>query len=218
MRGATWSGPNWLPTSSQPEEPMFIVLFGPPGSGKGTQATRLTRHYRVPHLSTGEMLRQAKQQGTELGRIAASYMDHGRLAPDDLVVGIVDERLRQPDCRRGCLFDGFPRTVEQARLLDEHLAQRGAKVDVVVALHVEMIELQRRMLDRARVERRVDDTPETIACRMQVFFDQTEPVLGYYRDQQLLEEIDGIGGVDEVFERVRQAVDRRRQETTVTSC
>jgi len=164
------------------------------------------------------MLRHAKQQGTELGRIAASYMDHGRLAPDDLVVGIVDERLRQPDCRRGCLFDGFPRTVEQARLLDEHLTQRSAKVDVVVALQVEPLELQRRMLDRARVERRVDDTPETIARRMQVFFDQTEPVLGYYRDQQLLEEINGIGGVDEVFERVRQAVDRRRQETTVTSC
>jgi len=197
---------------------MFIVLFGPPGSGKGTQAQRLTRHYRVPHLSTGEMLRGAKEEGTELGLIAASFMDEGRLVPDDLVVRIVDERLLDEDCRRGCLFDGFPRTVEQARLLDEHLAQRGAKVDVVVALHVEMVELQRRMLDRARVERRVDDTPETIARRMQVFFDQTEPVLGYYRDQLLLEEVDGIGGVDEVFDRVRQAVDRRRQETTVSTC
>jgi len=197
---------------------MFIVLFGPPGSGKGTQAQRLTRHYRVPHLSTGEMLRGAKEEGTELGLIAASFMDEGRLVPDELVVRIVDERLLDEDCRRGCLFDGFPRTVEQARLLDEHLAQRGAKVDVVVALHVEIVELQRRMLDRARVERRVDDTPETIARRMQVFFDQTEPVLGYYRDQLLLEEVDGIRGVDEVFDRVRQAVDRRRQETPVSTC
>lgn len=191
---------------------MFIVLFGAPGAGKGTQSQRLIKSLGIPHLSTGEMLRAAKASGSELGQTAASYMDDGRLAPDELVVGIVCERLLAPDCARGCLFDGFPRTVEQARLLDRFLADRGLRVSVVIDIRVQMAELQRRMLERSRVERRVDDTPDTIQRRLQVFEAQTAAVLSYYesQDRGTVESVDGLGGPDEVFDRIMNAVDRHR--------
>ncbi len=191
---------------------MYIVLFGAPGAGKGTQSQRLIKSLGIPHLSTGEMLRAAKASGSELGQVAASYMDEGRLAPDELVVGIVCERLLEADCARGCLFDGFPRTVEQARLLDRFLADRGLRVSVVIDIRVQMAELQRRMLERSRVERRVDDTPETIQRRLQVFEAQTAAVLSYYesRDHGTVESVDGLGGPDEVFDRIMGAVDRHR--------
>lgn len=188
---------------------MFIVLFGPPGSGKGTQANRLVRHLQIPHLSTGEMLRDAKRQGSALGLTAASFMDHGRLVPDDLVVGVVSERLSLADCHGGCLFDGFPRTVEQARLLDEELARRQSQVGLVINLRVETAELERRMRDRGKSEHRVDDTPETIRRRMQVFHAQTAPVLSYYETRQLVVSIDGQGGMDAVYERICAAVEQR---------
>lgn len=193
------------------KDAMFIVIFGPPGAGKGTQAKRLIEHFAIPHLSTGEMLREARRMGSELGRTAARFMDNGRLVPDELVVGIVSERLGEPDCRNGCLFDGFPRTVEQARLLDEQLSLRNLKVDVVVDIRVDPIELVRRMAERAKVEGRVDDTPETIQRRMVVFQKQTSPVLGYYDDHNVLEAVDGMGAPDEVFERIRAAIERHRQ-------
>ena len=193
------------------KDAMFIVIFGPPGAGKGTQAKRLIAHFAIPHLSTGEMLREARRQGSELGRTAARYMDNGRLVPDELVVGIVSERLGEPDCRNGCLFDGFPRTVDQAQLLDEQLARRNLKVDVVVDIRVDPTELVRRMADRAKIEGRVDDTPETIQRRMIVFQKQTAPVLGYYDNHNVLEAVDGMGSTDEVFERIRLAIERHRQ-------
>ncbi|MFO0870174.1 MAG: adenylate kinase [Pirellulales bacterium] len=193
------------------EHAMFVVLFGAPGAGKGTQSQRLAKYLAVPHLSTGEMLRAAKAQGTALGLTAARYMDEGRLAPDELVVGIVCQRLEQPDCCRGCLFDGFPRTVEQARLLDEYLSRRRGRVGVVIDIRVEGTELLRRMLERSRVERRIDDTPETIERRLEVFSTQTAPVLDYYHSHGTLEWVDGIGGPDDVFERIRQAVEKHRQ-------
>jgi adenylate kinase len=191
---------------------MFIVLFGAPGAGKGTQSLRLIKSLGIPHLSTGEMLRAAKASGSELGQTAAAYMDEGRLAPDELVVGIVCERLLAPDCARGCLFDGFPRTVEQARLLDRFLADRGLRVSVVIDIRVQMAELQRRMLERSRVERRVDDTPDTIQRRLKVFEAQTAAVLSYYEslDRGTVESVDGLGGPDEVFDRIMSAVDRHR--------
>jgi adenylate kinase len=194
---------------------MFIVLFGPPGSGKGTQANRLVRHLNIPHLSTGEMLRDAKRQGSALGMTAASFMDHGRLVPDDLVVGVVSERLSLPDCHGGCLFDGFPRTVDQARLLDQELARRQSHVGLVINLRVEMKELERRMRDRRKSEHRVDDTPETIQRRMQVFHAQTAPVLNYYETRQLVVSIDGQGGMDAVYERICAAVEQQRGSATV---
>lgn len=194
---------------------MFIVLFGPPGSGKGTQAHRLVRHLRIPHLSTGEMLRDAKRQGSALGLTAASFMDHGRLVPDDLVVGVVSERLSSPDCQGGCLFDGFPRTVEQARLLDDELARRQSQVGLVINLCVETTELERRMRDRQKNEHRVDDTPETIRRRMRVFHAQTAPVLSYYETRQLVVSIDGQGGMDAVYERICAAVEQQRGSAPV---
>ena len=148
---------------------MIIVFVGPPGVGKGTQCKRLTDHLRIKHLSTGDIFRQAVKEGTPLGKQAAQYIDQGKLVPDNLVVDIVTERISQPDCREGCLLDGFPRTVEQARALDDFLAARQTAVDLVLQLDAPAEELKRRMLQRAGLEKRADDTPETIAHRMEVY-------------------------------------------------
>jgi adenylate kinase len=189
---------------------MRIVFFGAPGAGKGTQAKRVSEHLSVVHLSTGDMLRQARADGTDLGKKAAEYMDHGKLVPDELVVGIVVERIGQPDCAGGCLFDGFPRTIAQAESLDAELEKAGTPLDMVVELQADIEELSRRMLERAKIEGRADDTPETIANRMEVFGQQTKPLLDYYRQQGKLAPVDGMGTPDEVFERVRAAVDARK--------
>jgi adenylate kinase len=186
---------------------MRIVFVGPPGAGKGTQAKRLIDHLSIVHLSTGDMLRQARADGTELGRKAAEYMDSGGLVPDELVVGIVVERIGQPDCRGGCLFDGFPRTMVQAETLDAELEKRGTPLDLVLELKADPAELSRRMLERAEIEGRADDTPETIANRMQVYQKQTAPLLDHYRKQGKLVSVDGMGTPDEVFQRIREAVD-----------
>jgi adenylate kinase len=186
---------------------MRIVFIGPPGAGKGTQAKRVIEHLSIVHLSTGDMLRQARADGTELGKQAAAHMDSGGLVPDDLVVGIVVERIGQPDCAAGCLFDGFPRTIAQAEALDAQLDKIGTPVDMVLELQADQEELTRRMLERAKLEGRADDTPETIANRFQVYRDQTAPLLDYYGQQGKLVPIDGMGTPDEVFDRIRAAVD-----------
>ena len=186
---------------------MRIVFIGPPGSGKGTQAKRLIEHLSIVHLSTGDMLRQARADGTELGRQAAKHMDSGKLVPDELVVGIVVERIGQPDCQSGCLFDGFPRTINQAESLDAELEKRGTPVDMVLELAVDPEELTRRMLKRAEIEGRSDDTPETIANRMKVYQEQTSRLLDHYRRRGKLVSIDGAGTPEEVFERIRASVE-----------
>lgn len=189
---------------------MLIVFIGPPGAGKGTQAKRLLEYLGIPHLSTGELLREAKHADSAVGRLAAQYMDGGRLVPDPLVLTMVGEKLREAKFANGCLFDGFPRTLQQARSLDESLAQRGTPLDLVLELKADENELIARMLKRAAAERRADDNPETIAQRMEVYRKQTAPLLEYYRQQGKLATIDALGTPDEVFERIRKIVDSRR--------
>jgi adenylate kinase len=180
---------------------MRIVFLGPPGAGKGTQAQRLKDYLGVAHLSTGEMLRDAED--TPLGQEAARYMSAGKLVPDDVVVGIVVERLGDKDCADGCLFDGFPRTVPQAEALDRVLAERGMPLDLVIALDVPENELFKRLSARGRL----DDDPQTIAERFRQYSGQTQPLIEYYRLRGVLRQVDATGSPDTVFERIRKTVD-----------
>jgi adenylate kinase len=183
---------------------MRIILIGPPGAGKGTQCQRLIEHLRVPHLSTGEMLRAAVRAGTPEGIQAARFMAEGQLVPDEIIVGMVTKRLEAPDCRDGCLLDGFPRTLPQAATLDELLERRAMSVDGVIELAVPRDELIRRMLAR----KRADDNPEIFSKRIASFEVQTAPLLDYYAKQGKLESVDGLGTADEIFERVQEALRR----------
>lgn len=185
---------------------MRLILIGPPGAGKGTQCQRLAGMLQVPHLSTGEMLRTAVREGTPAGRQAASYMEQGQLVPDALIVGMVSQRLQSPDCRNGCLLDGFPRTLAQAATLDDLLERRAMSLDGVIELAVPRDELVRRMLAR----KREDDDPEIFSRRIVSFEEQTAPLLDYYARQGKLASIDGLGSADEIFGRVRLAVEQFR--------
>jgi len=189
---------------------MLIVFIGPPGAGKGTQSRRLLEYLGISHLSTGELLREAKATGSPLGTLAAQYMDHGRLVPDSLVLEMVDEKLREPQFAKGCLFDGFPRTLAQARAFDESLQKRGTPLNLVLELRADEEELLSRMLKRAAQEGRADDNPQTIAHRFEVFRQQTEPLIDYYRFKGILAIIDALGTPDQVFERIKAAVEKRR--------
>ncbi len=191
---------------------MFIVFVGPPGAGKGTQSKRLLSYLGIPHLSTGEMLRAAKSQDTSLGNLASQYMDGGRLVPDPLVMSIVGERLGLPEYAAGCLFDGFPRTLSQAKSLDDLLAARHTPLDIVLELRGEESVLINRMLKRAAEEKRVDDNPQTIAQRFEVYKRQTFPLLEYYSSKGLLVTIDAMAPADEVFAAIKAAIDSHRPQ------
>jgi adenylate kinase len=190
---------------------MLIVFIGPPGSGKGTQSKRLLEHLRIGHLSTGDLLREAKAAGTPLGKLAAEYMDHGRLAPDNLVLELVAEKLDDTRYLAGCMFDGFPRTLAQSRSLDEMLTKRGTPLDLALELRADKDELVTRMLKRAAAEGRPDDNPQTIAHRFEVYRQQTTPLLDYYRFKGILSVIDAMGTPDDVFARIKTAVEKRRK-------
>jgi adenylate kinase len=185
---------------------MFIVFLGPPGGGKGTQAQRLSQALEIPHLSTGSMLREARGQGSDLGRSVAAYLDQGCLVPDEVIVDVVTRRLESPDCGAGCILDGFPRTAGQAQALDEFLSHRQRQVDLVLELAVDEAELSRRILARADLENRSDDTPGTIARRLEIYRTQTAPLVDYYQQRGQLRSIDGTGTPDEVFARIEDRV------------
>ena len=189
---------------------MILVLLGPPGSGKGTQSEKLVDCFNIVHLSTGEILRQAVRDDTHLGQQAASFIKNGQLVPDEMVVNLVGHRLAYPDCARGCLLDGFPRSIGQAQSLDRYLEVRGTFVDLVLEIRVDDKELRRRMLERAQKEGRSDDNPDTIAKRFDVYQTATQPLVEYYNQQGKLKTIDGMGSPDEVFQQIQSLVNQQR--------
>jgi adenylate kinase len=183
------------------------IIFGPPGSGKGTQAARIEDEYRLTHLSTGDILRSEVTRGTEVGKEVARIMAAGDLVPDDVIIRIVQGIVRDPNVSSDVLLDGFPRTLEQARALDQMLGQEGHRVDFVIALDVPEKVLVDRILHRAEVEGRADDTREAIAERMHEYHKLTEAVLDRYRQKGVrVVAVEGTDGVDEVFERIRRAI------------
>ena len=186
---------------------MRVVMLGPPGSGKGTQGVVLAARLRVPHVSTGDLLRESRAAGTDLGREAARYMDRGELVPDDVMVGLAKERVSKPDCQTGFVLDGFPRTLVQAEALDELLKEIGRELDVILELIVPEEVSVERMLERARIEGRSDDTPEAIRKRLDLYFERTAPVVEHYRATGNLVGIHGDRTVDEVFGEVQDALD-----------
>jgi adenylate kinase len=182
---------------------MRIVFIGPPGAGKGTQAERLVDRYKIAHLSTGDMLRAARDAQTEIGRKADQYMSSGQLVPDEIILEIIAERLAEPDCRGGYLLDGFPRTIAQAEGLDKMLAEGQTPLDLVLELQVPPEELKKRLAGRGRA----DDTPEVIEQRLVAYRDQTAPLLDYYAGAGLLKRVAGVGSVDEIFDRIQAVLD-----------
>lgn len=185
---------------------MRVIFIGPPGAGKGTQCKRLVEWLGVPQLSTGVLLRELVGLDTAEARWIGKHLDAGKLAPDLLVMSIVAKRLSESDCAAGCLFDGFPRTLVQAQLLDDHLARKQQRVNLVLSLSVAETTLVQRLLKRADIENRSDDSGQTIVERLRVFRTQTSPLLDYYQRQALLHTVDGERSEDEVFEEIQQIV------------
>ncbi len=216
---------------------MNLILLGPPGAGKGTQAELLVKRFGVPHISTGDIFRAAVKEGTPLGVEAKRYMDSGQLVPDEVVVGIVKERLLKADCQNGFLLDGFPRTVPQANALDSFLIENGRQITAVINIEVDFDILLKRLTGRrvcrncayvyhieskpskkpdvcdhcgGEVYQRADDTPETVSKRLQVYQEQTEPLIRYYQEKDLLLTFDGQGSIPEVFEKIGRALEGKK--------
>lgn len=185
-----------------------LVLFGGPGSGKGTQSAKIMDRYSLYHISTGEVLRDHIARGTELGRTADQYISKGQLIPDDLMVSLLGDVLdNSAAAKKGVVFDGFPRTVPQAHALDKMLADRGMKLDGVIGLEVPDEELMNRMLSRGKETGRADDNPATIRNRIDVYHSQTQPLREHYMKQGRYKAIEGTGDVDEIFSRIRDHID-----------
>jgi adenylate kinase len=190
---------------------VHVVFFGPPGSGKGTQASRLATDLGIPQISTGDLLRSHVARGTELGKTAKPIMESGALVPDDLVTSMLKARLAEPDAAAGALFDGYPRTVPQAEALDRLLTESGKRIDAVLFIDVPDAPIVDRLVKRAALEGRADDTPETIRERLRVYREKTAPLADRYRAAGLLVTIDGHRTVDTVAADVRAAVEKARK-------
>jgi adenylate kinase len=182
--------------------PLDLVLLGAPGAGKGTQAQRIVAEYGIPQISTGDILRAAVAAGSELGERVRPIMESGQLVPDELIVDLIRDRLEQADTAGGCIFDGFPRTIPQARALDEMLPRIGRRITSALFFDLPDEEAKRRMFGRAEQEGRADDTPEVIEERIRVYHEKTSPLLEHYRTSSTLVRIDASGTVEEVYARV----------------
>ncbi|MHA1595492.1 MAG: adenylate kinase [Candidatus Baldrarchaeia archaeon] len=216
---------------------MRIILFGPPGAGKGTQAKKLSEVFGIPHIATGDILREEVARGTELGKLAKSYMDRGELVPDDIIIRIIEERLKREDCRNGFILDGFPRTMAQAEALDDLLRRLNIKLDAVINLEVSDDEVVRRLSYRrickkcgkiyhlmfdppkednicdmcgGELYQRDDDKEEVIRNRLEVYRKQTLPLLKYYEEKGLLININGERSIDEVFNDIIRVLESKR--------
>jgi adenylate kinase len=204
---------------------MRMILVGPPGAGKGTQAARLVDTYRIPHISSGDMLRAAVKEGTQLGQEADRYMKAGKLVPDDVVIGMILERIAKPDCENGFMLDGFPRTRPQAEALDRAMREAGVELDAVVLIEVPDQLLEERAVGRrsdpetgaiyhlkynpppaeiaGRLVHRKDDTIEAVSTRIQKYHSETAPIIPFYLDKGILKRVDGVGEPDAITERLR---------------
>ena len=185
-----------------------IVLFGPPGAGKGTQAEKIIEKYKLVHLSTGDILRGELAAQTPLGKEAKKYMDKGELVPDSVVIGMIESKLDQNADAKGFIFDGFPRTTAQAEALDKVLEKKGTPISIMLSLEVEKDELVRRLLGRGQVSGRADDQDESIIeNRIKVYNSETAPVIDFYKKQDKHRSIAGMGSIDEIFDRLCKAID-----------
>ncbi len=176
-----------------------LILFGPPGAGKGTQAVKIAEKFGWKHVSTGDILRSEVSQGTPLGVRVKSVMDAGHLVSDDLLIEIMESVFTRNETAQGFVLDGFPRTLNQARELDRMLERLGRSVTLVLALEVDEEELVRRLLNRAREQGRLDDTEEVIKNRLVQYHQHTRPLIDYYREQNLFREVHGVGSIDDIF-------------------
>jgi len=187
---------------------LHIVIFGPPGSGKGTQSEKIIEKYGLTHISTGDMLRHEIEKNTELGANAKSYINQGQLVPDAIIIGMIKNKITEVENRsKGIIFDGFPRTVEQAKALKELLSLRGERISIMLDLVVERQELIDRLVKRGETSGRADDTPETIEKRLKVYEDITFPVIEFFKKEGCYSGITKTGNIEEIFEAVEQALD-----------
>jgi len=185
----------------------YFLLFGPPGAGKGTQSKKIIEHYNLVHLSTGDILRKELEANTKLGQIAKEHMNKGGLVPDDIILGMVAKETEANKGTSGIVLDGFPRTVEQAQALDKLLANRNYEITAMFELDVPDSELIKRLLKRAKVGGRVDDTPDIIEKRIHTYKSTTQKVSNYYREQGKLHVINGVGEIDNVFKYISTIID-----------
>ena len=193
---------------------MQLVIMGPPGAGKGTQAKLIAEHYQIPAISTGDMFRAMKTADTPLARQVREIMESGGYVSDEITNAIVADRLGMGDCEPGFLLDGYPRTLQQVQTLDDYLAERKRPLSAVISLLADTEEVVARLLKRAVIDGRADDNEETIRVRLRVYAEQTEPLLDVYRSRGLLVEVDGLGEIAEVSERIFTALDAHGERRT----